>query len=456
MKKISLIAMALLLSTIAHSKVSYKFRITLTDKKCTEYSLNKPEKFLSEKSLLRRAKQKLAVDSTDIPVCGQYIKAIRSTGVQILVTSKWNNTVTVRCADSMLVKKITKLPFVSRVELVWRGEERAMSSDAARKDSVTNKMERMENFYGKAFRQIEIHNGQKLHQAGFRGEGMTVAIIDGGYKNANKLAALKSIKLLGTRDFVQPNSDIYEENSHGMMVLSCMASNVPFSIVGTAPEASYWLLRSEDIDSESLVEQDYWAAAVEFADSVGVDVVNTSLGYQKFDDTSKNYNYQDLDGRKAMISRSAGMAADKGMVVVCSAGNEGRGSWKKITPPADAFNVITVGAIDSELLLAPFSSVGNTTDNRVKPDVSAIGQKSVLLRTNGEIGNANGTSFSAPTFCGLLTCLWQSCPELTAKQLIELVRHSCDNSATPNNVYGYGIPDVYKAYRTVHPEVANQ
>lgn len=456
MKKVSLIAMALLLAVAAQSKVSYKFRISLTDKKNTEYSLDKPQKFLSEKALLRRAKQKLAVDSTDLPVCRQYMKAIRATGAQILVTSKWNNTVTVRCTDSLLVKKISKLPFVSGVELVWRGEEQARSTDAARNDSVTNNLEKTENFYGKAFRQIEIHNGQKLHEAGFRGQGMTIAIIDGGYKNANKLSALKSMKLLGTRDFVNPGSDIYEENNHGMMVLSCMASNVPFSIVGTAPEASYWLLRSEDIDSENLVEQDYWTAAIEFADSVGVDVVNTSLGYRAFDDSSKDYNYQDLDGRKAMISRSAGMAADKGMVVVCSAGNEGRGSWKKITPPADAFNVITVGAIDASLLLAPFSSVGNTTDNRVKPDVSAIGQKSFLLKTNGEVGNANGTSFSAPTFCGLLTCLWQSCPELTAKQVIELVRKSCNNSTTPNNIYGYGIPDVYKAYRTVHSEVANQ
>lgn len=456
MKKVSLIAMALLLAVAAQSKVSYKFRISLTDKKNTEYSLDKPQKFLSEKALLRRAKQKPAVDSTDLPVCRQYMKAIRATGAQILVTSKWNNTVTVRCTDSLLVKKISKLPFVSGVELIWRGEEQARSTDAARNDSVTNNLEKTENFYGKAFRQIEIHNGQKLHEAGFRGQGMTIAIIDGGYKNANKLSALKSMKLLGTRDFVNPGSDIYEENNHGMMVLSCMASNVPFSIVGTAPEASYWLLRSEDIDSENLVEQDYWTAAIEFADSVGVDVVNTSLGYRAFDDSSKDYNYQDLDGRKAMISRSAGMATDKGMVVVCSAGNEGRGSWKKITPPADAFNVITVGAIDASLLLAPFSSVGNTTDNRVKPDVSAIGQKSFLLKTNGEVGNANGTSFSAPTFCGLLTCLWQSCPELTAKQVIELVRKSCNNSITPNNIYGYGIPDVYKAYRTVHSEVANQ
>ncbi len=452
MKRINLIACVFLLTMVVQAQVMYKFRISLTDKKDTEYSLGDPQKFLSEKALLRRAKQKLTVDSTDIPVCKKYIKAIRSMGADILVTSRWNNTVTIGCKDSLLVSKIAKLPFVSVAELVWRGEEKVLSLDATYVDSVTNKLVKTDNYYGKAFRQIAIHNGQRLHAAGFRGQGMTIAIIDAGYKNANRLTALKSLKLLGTRDFVQPQSNIFMQNGHGLSVLSCMAANQPYSMVGTAPEASYWLLRSEDNDSENLVEQDYWAAAIEFADSVGVDVVNTSLGYRSFDDKSKNYTYQILDGHTAMISRSAEMAVDKGIVVVCSAGNEGRGSWKKITPPADALNVIAVAAIDSALQLAPFSSVGNTTDNRVKPDVSAIGQRATVLKTSGEVGFANGTSFSSPTMCGLITCLWQSCPELTAKEIVALVRKSCDHSAIPDNIYGYGIPDVYKAYLTIHPQ----
>ncbi len=298
MKKVSLIAIALLLVAVAQAEVTYKFRISLTDKNSTEYSLDKPKQFLSEKALLRRAKQKLAVDSTDLPIPGKYIKAIRATGAKVLVTSKWNNTVAVSCADSLLVNKIAKLPFVANTELVWMGEETVKSLDAKQKEEVTNNLEKTDNYYGKAFHQIEVHNGQKLHEAGFRGQGMTVAIIDGGYKNANKLTAFKSLKLLGTRDFVNPNSDIYEENNHGMKVLSCMASNEPYSIVGTAPEASYWLLRSEDTSSENLVEQDYWAAAIEFADSVGVDVVNTSLGYRTFDDSSKIILIRTLTERK--------------------------------------------------------------------------------------------------------------------------------------------------------------
>ena len=219
-------------------------------------------------------------------------------------------------------------------------------------------------------------------------------------------------------------------------------------MVGTAPEASYWLLRSEDADTEHLVEQDYWAAAIEFADSVGVDVVNTSLGYRAFDDKSKNYQYRDLDGKHALMSRSAGMAADKGMVVVCSAGNEGMKPWKKITPPGDAFHVITVAAIDSMLVNAPFSSVGNTADGRVKPDVAAIGLKSVVMGNKGTVSRANGTSFASPTMCGLVACLWQACPQLTAKELIELVRKSGNRIDYPDNIFGYGIPDVWKAYKS--------
>ena len=225
---------------------------------------------------------------------------------------------------------------------------------------------------------------------------MTIAVIDAGFHNVDKIAAMQNIRILGTKDFVNPQADIFAESSHGMMVLSCIGMNQPGIMTGTAPEASFWLLRSEDEYSEHLVEQDYWAAAVEFADSVGVDVLNTSLGYYTFDDKSKDYKYRELDGHHALMSRQASRIADKGMVLVCSAGNSGMSSWKKITPPGDAENVLTVGAIDKEALLAPFSSIGNTADNRIKPDVVAVGLGSDVMRTDGNQGKANGTSFSSP------------------------------------------------------------
>jgi subtilisin family serine protease len=275
---------------------------------------------------------------------------------------------------------------------------------------------------------------------------MTIAVIDAGFHNADKITAMQNIQILGTKDFVDSNADIYGESSHGMSVLSCIGMNQPNVMVGTAPEASFWLLRTEDEYSEHLVEQDYWAAAVEYADSVGVDVVNTSLGYYSFDDKEKDYRLRDLDGQFALMSRQAARMADKGMVLVCSAGNSGSNAWKKITPPGDAENVLTVGAIDKQGQLAPFSSIGTTADGRIKPDVVAVGLASDVMRTNGNQGRANGTSFASPIMCGMVACLWQALPQLTAKEIIELVRSVGDRADYPDNIYGYGVPDMWKAY----------
>lgn len=450
MRKFVLLAFALNFSLGVFAQFTpddtLKYRISLKDKAATEYSLQKPEKYLSEKSIERRKRQGLAIDSTDLPVCKKYVDAIRKKGAHVLVTGKWDNFVTVSCKDSTLIDEIAKLPFVRSTERVWKG----VVKKALKRDSLINAPLRSDSLYGPAITQIEMSRANLLHNAGFKGQGMTIAVIDAGFHNVDKIEAMKNINILGVRDFVNPEADIYAESSHGMCVLSCMAMNQPNVMIGTAPEASYWLLRSEDEYSEHLVEQDYWAAAIEFADSVGVDVVNTSLGYYSFDDPTKDYRYRDLNGHYALMSREASKAADKGMVLVCSAGNSGAGSWKKITPPGDAENVITVGAISKEGVLAPFSSVGNTADGRVKPDVVAVGLGADVMGTDGNLRRANGTSFSSPIMCGMVACLWQSCPQLTAKQIIELVRKSGDRADFPNNIYGYGIPDLWKAYSTVN------
>ena len=448
MKKLVLLVFALniCLGTFAQftPEDTLKYRISLKDKAATDYSLQKPEMYLSKKSIERRKRQGLEIDSTDLPVCKKYVDAIRKKGVHVLVTGKWDNFVTVSCNDSMLIAEIAGLPFVRSMERVWRG----VAKRASERDSLINKPLRTDSLYGPAITQIKMSHADRLHEAGFKGQGMTIAVIDAGFHNVDKIEAMKNINILGTRDFVNPEADIYAESSHGMSVLSCMAMNQPNVMIGTAPEASYWLLRSEDEYSENLVEQDYWAAAIEFADSVGVDLVITSLGYYSFDDPTKNYRYRDLNGHYALMSREAAKAADKGIVVVCSAGNSGSGSWKKITPPGDAENVITVGAVNKYGVLAPFSSVGNTADGRVKPDVVAVGLGSDVMGTDGNLRHANGTSFSSPIMCGMVACLWQACPELTAKEIIELVRRSGDRAVFPDNIYGYGIPDLWKAYQS--------
>ena len=446
-KLISFLAIALLATGASAEQDTLKYRISLKDKAATEYSLKKPEKYLSAKAIERRRKQNLPIDSTDLPVCRKYIDEIRKQGVKIVVTGKWDNFVTVSCNDTTLIDRIAALPFVLSTEKVWISPGAGKPSMATERDSVLNQPTiHPDSIYGRAITQIQMSNGDKLHEAGFKGQGMTIAVIDAGFHNVDKITAMQNIRILGTKDFVNQQADIFAESSHGMSVLSCIGMNRPDIMTGTAPEASFWLLRSEDEYSEHLVEQDYWSAAVEFADSVGVDVINTSLGYYSFDDKSKNYKYRDLDGRHALMSPQASHIADKGMILVCSAGNSGAGSWKKITPPGDADNVLTVGAIDKRAVLATFSSVGNTADHRVKPDVVAVGVGSDVIRTDGNQGRANGTSFSSPIMCGMVTCLWQACPTLTAKEVIELVRRSGDRAGFPDNIYGYGVPDMWKAY----------
>lgn len=419
----------------------------LRDKALTEFSLEYPEDFLSAKAIARRAKQGLRPDSTDLPVCNAYIEEIRHLGFRIVCSGKWENFVTVACNDSSLIAGLTDLPFVKSVELVWKASDTHVRIfPAPDKQIPLVEYNLCEAYYGTAENQIKMCGGEWLHKSGYWGEGVTVAVIDAGFYGVDNVALFDSLSLLGVKNFIDDvSAEAYPEESHGLKVLSCMAANRPYVMVGTAPKADYWLLLTEDGRSEHLVEQDYWAAAIEFADSVGVDVANVSLGYSHFDDKSKNYRLCDLDGQTALISRQASRAADKGMLLCLSAGNSGGGSWKKLTVPGDAKSVITVGAVDEHGILAPFSSIGNSADGRIKPDVVALGQGTSVVESNGLVTTANGTSFATPTLCGMIACLWQARPELTARQLITLVRMSADRADFPDNIYGYGLPDFKKA-----------
>ena len=426
-----------------------RYRVSLTDKQTTEFSLSRPEQFLSGKALERRERQGLYVDSTDLPVPAVYLRQLAAEGVKVVGTSRWNNTALVETDDTLRMARVEALPFVRQTIKVWTAPDSIPARDGQRKKKVKPVRQTYKDYYGAAQSQVSMLEADKLHQAGFRGKGMTIAVIDGGFLNVDTIPLLRNVKIEGTYNFVHPGWDVYAEVEHGMSVLSCMGANSPYTLVGTAPEASFWLFCSEDSDCECLAEEDYWAQAVEYADSVGVDVVNTSLGYYAFDDKIKDYRYRDLDGHTSLMSATASMAADKGMVVVCSAGNSGSQRWKKITPPADADNVLTVGSVDANRENSVFSSVGNTADGRIKPDVMARGGQAALIRSNGQVGAANGTSFSSPVLCGAVACLWQACPNLTAKELIELVRRAGDRYTCPDNIYGYGIPSVWKAYLNV-------
>lgn len=425
---------------------NYRFRVYLKDKGNDGYQVENPEVFLSKEAIARRTRQGIAVTETDFPISRSYIRMLSETGATPVVQSKWFATVVVESPDSAVAGQLRQLAIVDSVKWIWKGNLRvpAEEKNAAR---YVSEDEPLRNEYGYAHKQIKMLNGVKLHKAGFRGEGMRVAVIDAGFMNADRMSAFDSLRLLGTHNVVFPGKSVFAGDDHGTKVLSCLAADIPGVMVGTAPKASYLLLKSEDSDSEYPVEEDYWTAAVEYADSAGVDVISSSLGYFAFDAEELSYDQAALNGKTAMISRTADLAAGKGLLIFCSAGNEGNGGWEKITFPADAAGIFTVGAIDEEKKKSGFSSVGFTADGRVKPDAVALGTNSCVIGPEGNIRYANGTSFATPILAGMGVCLWQALPWLDNRALIDLLHHTSSLSAHPDAGLGYGIPDFYKAYK---------
>ena len=437
------------------------YRYTLTDKQGSPYSIDHPGRWLTHKSLERRKRQGLAIDSTDLPVSSKYLRQIekisadavrrngkRSSEWVIIGTSRWNNTVLVRANDTTIFNSIATLPCVAKAELVWESPDSITKMVKQDYHDSFNAWDSIKGApYGNGKEQIEMLGGQQLHRIGMKGKGITIAVLDGGFQNADKIPAIQHINIVGTKDFVYPNSPFfYQETDHGTKVLSAMGANEPEVLVGTAPEARYWLLRCEDQQTEQPVEEDYWAMAAEFADSVGVDIINSSLGYNEYDGDSAYYHQRDLDGHTSLISRTASMLARKGILLVNSAGNSGMGPWKKIAFPADAEDMLTVGALNTEKKNAPFSGVGPTQDGRVKPDVMALGSPASLISGRGTIIRDMGTSFSTPIIAGLVACLWQAFPGKSALEMIQLVRSTSNGYQNPDNIYGYGIPNFWRAY----------
>lgn len=443
-----LIAGMLLLPAGAVAQRVYKYRVYFKDKKESPYSKRRPAEFLSQKSIDRRAKWKLKIDDHDLPVSPKYVSEIAAQGVKVLCLSKWNNTALVQSDDSLRLEGLAALPFVSEVRRLFHATLPATPDPAERFADLSNDPVRTStDYYGIAQEQITMLGGDKLHNLGFRGKGMTIAVIDGGFNNADTVSLLNNVRILGNHNFVRPERSVFTENEHGTNVLSCMGANKPGVIVGTAPDAEYWLLQSEDGYSETPAEEDTWAAALEFADSVGADVVNSSLGYNLFDDSTMNVEYSELDGKTHLVSRSASLAASRGILVANSAGNSGDDPWRKIGIPADGRDMLSVGAVYTPQINAMFTSVGFSADGRVKPDVSARGIAAGVVRKSGRVGYANGTSFSSPITAGMVACLMQALPKLKPVEIIDLLHKCGDRAENPDNVFGYGVPNYYKAYK---------
>lgn len=438
-----------------------RYVIKFKDKNGSPFSISNPSQFLSARAIDRRTRQHISINETDLPVVPRYIDSVRLAGnVKILNTSKWLNQVCIETTDAAALTKINSFSFVEKSDPVKRIGNRGVFQKSKFSEDFKGTLSPASpaganDFYnyGNAFGQIHIHNGEYLHNKGFHGEGLIISVIDAGFYHYQLLPAFDSInqnhQVIETYDFVDNKVNVNEEFYHGMSCLSIIAANIPGQLVGTAPKAKFLLYRSEDVYSESPVEEQNWAAAAERSDSAGADIITTSLGYMLFDNPLFNNTYADMNGHTTIIARAATIAARKGMILLVAAGNEGTSSWHYITTPADADSVLTVGAVDVNGNVGNFSSYGPSADGRVKPTIASVGVATFVSTPSGAISAGNGTSYATPNVAGLVTCLWQAFPEFNSHEIMTAVINSSNNYTTPDNRTGYGIPNFEIAYNNL-------
>lgn len=473
MKKILLPLSFLLLFNVLQGQVApNKYYVQFTDKNNSPYSINNPSQYLSQRAIDRRNAQGIPIDIYDLPVNPSYLQGVAATGAIILNPTKWLNGVTVYTESQSVVDAIGALPYVAWVSIYNKASQAEPSSKPFFSHELYNQPAGLSTKegaqvgaydYGFALNQIQQLNGTGLHDMGYRGQGMVIAVLDAGFLNANNLDVFDSLwannQILGTWDFVEDQPISFDEHPHGSMVLSTMGANLPGQMIGTAPKASYWLLRSEDGGSEYIIEEYNWVSAAEFADSVGADLINSSLGYTTFDNPAQDHTYADMDGNTTPSSRGADFAASRGILVVNSLGNEGSSSWYYLSAPSDGDSIMGIGAVDGSGFYASFSSHGPSYDGRVKPDVCAQGSGSCIADPYANmISFGSGTSFSSPIMCGMTACLWQANPEKNNIEVIDAIRHSASQYLNPDATLGYGIPNFMNAndFLTVIDNPASQ
>ena len=460
MNKIKTIIFACLLLSITNELLAQfpgKYWVKFTDKNGSPYTIGNPSAYLTARSIARRTAQGIAIDITDIPVNQTYINQVNATGAQVFQRSKWMNAAIVIINNATQLSAINSLTCVSSSAPVGKYIKTKSSEELslnAIEPSYKKQSQVTAYNYGPSFTQVNQIGADCMHNEGYRGQNMVIAVIDAGFENVNTNPVFDSLRnegrLLGTRDYVQGNTSVNEDYLHGANCLSLIAGNTPGQLIGTAPKAGYWLIRSEDAATEKIIEENNWVVAAEFADSVGADITTTSLGYTTFDNPSQNHVYADLTGRTAVASIAATMAARKGIFVLNAAGNEGGGAWNYIGVPADADSICAVGAVNGSGVHANFSSVGPTSDGRIKPDLSSMGQGSYVCNANGLFSSGNGTSYATPILAGAVACLWQANPTKTNMQILQALRATASQATNPDNVYGWGIPSMCAAHNLLN------
>jgi hypothetical protein len=462
MKKILLVSIVLLMSVAAVEAQTYWHLVKFTSKTGGEYTLDNPQEFMSQRAIDRRSQQQIEFNETDLPIKNAYVEEVAALGYEVRNRLKWLNTIIVT-SDSDDISTLSSLDFVESVTLMntpsWSETQKKAFFDKEKHnvDVINSKAitEITEIDYGQADNQIKMLNGQVLHDNGYTGDGMVIAVLDAGFKEADQMTVFEPLfannQVLSAVNLVRPEGTIYASSNHyhGTAVLSTMAANVPGEMVGTAPDAHYHLIITEDQHAETLLEEYFWIDGAEYADSVGADIINSSLGYTEFDfDEDSHVWEEDMDGDTNPSAIGADMAAAKGILVVTSAGNSGNDSWYYISSPADADSVMTVGAVDAYGSSAGFSSHGPTADGRVKPDVVAQGQGTTYAYPDGNTGyiaQGNGTSFSSPVMAGMMACFWQANSDKTNMEILQAVVESADMINNPDANYGFGLPDFEEA-----------
>ncbi len=437
----SIIAVCLmLLSSTGWSQVN-RYMVFFKDKAGTPYQVSEPLQFLSQRAIDRRIQQGVPITAADFPVNKNYVKGVRDVGANTFFSTRWMNGVLVQC-DVSIIPAIQSLLYVDRVEFV-APYERLMTNGRRRAELKTKEIKTASSTQF----QLQMIGLDEMHNSGYRGNDVIVAVFDGGFPGVDTAQPFQHIfdqgriNLTASTDFIRNSNDVFQYDDHGTQVFSIIAGFQEGFFTGGAYEAEYQLYVTEDPGSEFRIEEYNWLFAAERADSAGVDVVNSSLGYYDFNDSDMNYSQSQMDGKTTIVSKAAQMLADRGVIVVCSAGNEGNIAWKLITAPADAKDVLAVGNVNSAGLRAGSSSTGPAADGRIKPDVAALGVNTSVIKPSGALGSASGTSLASPLVASLAAGIRQRYPQLTNIEIMNAIRNSASQSANPDNLLGFGIPN---------------
>ena len=442
---LAILFLAMISSTYLNAQEN-KYWLELKDKLESPFRIDRPQEFLSDKAIERRLNQGISIDIQDLPVSLSYLNRVSKEGAKVLYSSKWFNALAISCNETMITK-LEQLPFVKSIRLIgFTTDKNNWSTKSGAQEFEMNTQE-----YSFNSLHLEVLNGQFLHDNDFKGAGKIVAVMDGGFIGLKSSIFFDSLRqnqlLLPARDFVDGDENVSHASTHGSKVLSLMAANLPGVLVGAAPMASYVCIRTEDRKMEMPIEECNWIAGAEYADSIGADIINTSLGYSDFNIPSLSYDYEDMDGKTSLISQAADIAFSKGILVVTSAGNNGKFKDGYIDTPGDAKNILTVGATDLSGMRADFSSYGPTADGRVKPEIMAPGKNITVASVFGSgVYTASGTSYSAPIVSALAAALWSAFPEKTNQEIRDAIIRSAQHPEMMDNKTGAGLPNFKKAF----------